>query len=365
MIENWTSMNIMNTTMRLTLTAVLLCASSVIASSQIISVTAGEFTKVGLSGGQFLKIGVGARGTGMAGAFSAVTNDVTSIFWNPAGMADVKRYAADFSQTFWFGGMSHSFAAVVIPVGEKFRLGASFTSFNSGNIYVTTTLRQEGTGGIYNVSDIAIGLTLAGYLTEQFSFGATAKYVQHAFTNMSAGGLVFDIGTKYNTGFNGVMLGFSINSLGGQQTYDGSEVSRQNPGIGGVNTMPLDMQIQTSPFSMPLSFRAGVGVDLCKGAAFDADVDANGVLQHSWLAAFDFETFSDVPEQFSLGTEYTWRELVSIRAGYRFGSDQFGLAGGFGLKYNSGGFEGQIDYSINPTINLGLINRLSIAMRFN
>jgi len=351
--------------MRLTLTTLLVCVSSVIASAQIISVTAGEFTKVGLSGGQFLKIGVGARGTGMAGAMSSITNDVTSIFWNPAGLADVKRYAADFSQTFWFGGMSHSFAAIAIPIGEKFRLATSFTSFNSGNINVTTTLDQDGTGGIYNVSDIAIGFTLAGYLTEQFSFGVTAKYVQHAFTNMDASGLVFDVGTKYNTGFHGVMLGFSINSLGGQQTYDGSNVTRQGLPFDGVNTSPLDMQIHTSPFSLPLSFRAGIGADLCKGALFEPEVDADGVLEHSWLAAFDFETFSDVPEQFSLGTEYTWREFVSIRAGYRFGSDQFGLAGGIGLRYNGGGFEGQIDYSINPTINLGLINRFSVAMRFN
>ncbi|MCX6141091.1 MAG: PorV/PorQ family protein [Candidatus Kapabacteria bacterium] len=358
-------MKIKNTFSRLTLAIAILSLTTVAASSQIISVTAGDFTKVGLAGGQFLKIGVGARGTGMAGAFSALSNDVTSIFWNPAGLADVKRYAADFSQTFWFGGMTHSFAAIAIPVGEKFRLGASFTGFSSGDINVTTTAQQDGTGGIYNVSDIAIGLTLAGYLTEQFSFGATAKYVQHAFTTMSASGFVFDIGTRYNTGFNGVILGFSINSLGTQQAYDGPDVTRTNPPFKGINTSPLDMQLQTSSFSMPLSFRAGVGVDLCKGAVFEQEVDADGVLQHSWTTAFDFETYSDVPEQFAIGTEYTWKEFVSIRGGYRFGSDQFGLAGGLGIRYNGGGFDGQIDYSINPTKNLGLINRLSIAMRFN
>lgn len=351
--------------MRTTLIAVLFLVSQTMASAQLISVTAGEFTKVGLSGGQFLKIGVGARGTGMAGAYSGIANDLTAIYWNSAGLADVKRFGADFSQTFWFAGMSHSFAAVAIPVGEKFRFAASFTQFSSGDINVTTTAEQDGTGGIYNVSDIAIGFTLAGYLTEQFSFGATAKYVQHAFTNMTAGGFVFDIGTKYNTGFNGLMLGFSINSLGTQQTFDGPEVTRTNSPTQGTNTMPLDMQLQTSPFNMPLSFRAGIGADLCKGMLFEPETDLDGVLEHSWLAAFDFETYSDVPEQFAVGTEYTWREFVSVRAGYRFGNDQFGLAGGIGLKYNGGGFEGQIDYSINPSQNLGLINRLSVAMRFN
>lgn len=350
---------------RLVLAITVAIFASGSAYSQLISVTAGEFTKVGLSGGQFMKIGVGARGNGMAGAFSAVANDVSSIFWNPAGMADVKNYSADISHTFWFAGMSHSFAAVVIPIGEKYRLGASFTNFSSGTINITTTDKPEGTGGLYNVSDLSIGFTLAGYLTEQFSFGATAKYVQHAFTNMSAGGFVFDIGTRYNTGYNGLMLAFGINSLGPQQVYDGPEVTRTNTPTGGINTSPLDMQIQTSPFNMPLSFRAGVGADLCNGAVFEPEVDADGIREHSWITAFDFETFSDVPEQFAFGTEYTWREFVSIRAGYRFGSDQFGLGGGFGLKYNGGDFEGQIDYSINPTINIGMINRLSVSMRFN
>lgn len=355
----------MKTMTRLAFAAILLCISTSVASSQIISVTAGNFTKVGLAGGQFLKIGVGARGTGMAGAYSALGNDVTSIFWNPAGIAGVERYAADFSQTLWFAGMTHSFAAVVIPVGEKFRLGASFTGFSSGDINVTTTAQQEGNGGIYNVSDIAIGVTLAGHLTEQFSFGATAKYVQHAFTNMSASGFVFDIGTRYNTGFNGLVLGFSINSLGTQQAFDGPDITRTNPPVNGTNTSPLDMQLQTASFSMPLSFRAGVGLDLCKGVVFEQEVDGDGVLQHSWTTAFDFETYSDVPEQFAIGTEYTWKEFVSLRAGYRFGSDQFGLAGGIGIRYNGGGFDGQIDYSINPSQNLGLINRFSVAMRFN
>jgi hypothetical protein len=47
------------------------------------------------------------------------------------------------------------------------------------------------------------------------------------------------------------------------------------------------------------------------------------------------------------------------------GSDQFGLSGGVGLRYVSEDFSGRIDYSLSPTVNLGLINRVSIAMRFD
>lgn len=333
--------------------------------AQQVAVTAGEFTKVGLSGGQFLKIGVGGRGTGMAGAFSGVADDLSSIFWNPAGLVELEGYGADFSHTFWFAGMSHSFAAVAMPVGEKFRLAASFTSFGSGNILLTTTDTPGGNGGTYSVSDVAVGITLAGYLTDQFSFGATAKFVSHAFTNTSAQGFVFDIGTRYKTGYNGINLGFSINSLGSRQTFDGSDLTSTNQPYPGTNASPIDMQIQSSSFDMPLSFRAGIGVNMFEGFVSDQPTYDGAVQVHDWVMAADFETFADVPEQFALGTEYTFREFVSFRAGYRFGSDQFGLAGGVGLKYKSAGFDGRIDYSINPTENIGLVNRLSVAVSFD
>lgn len=334
-------------------------------SAQETAVTAGEFTKVGLSGGQFLKIGVGARGTGMAGAYSGVSNDVSSVFWNAAGIADVKAYAVDVSHTFWFAGMSHSFAAGVIPVGEKYKLAVSFTSFNSGPIPITTTANPDGVGGTYSVGDIAFGLTFAGYLTEQFAFGVTAKYVNHAFTTVSAGGFVFDVGTRYKTGFNGVTLGFSINSLGTEQSYSGANLNSTKAPIDGLNQSAIDMQIQTSPFDLPLSFRAGVGIDMFEGFVTDKPEMEDGIKVHQWLVAGDFETFADVPEQFAVGTEYTFREFVSIRAGYRFGHDQLGLAGGVGLKYIGGGFDGSLDFSISPTRSLGLVNRLGITMHFN
>lgn len=343
---------------------VVLIASSQMAIAQA-TIAATDFTKVGLSGGQFLKIGVGARATGMAGAHSAVANDLSSVFWNPAGLASIKKYAADFSQTFWFGGMSHNFAAAVIPISENYRLAASFTNFTSGDIQVTTMDQQDGTGGIYQVSDVAIGLTFAGSLTEQFSFGVTAKYISMGFTNMNAGGVLFDVGTRYETGFEGIVLGFNISSLGSQMEYTGSDVARTNNPIDGINTLPVDMRLLTSPFDMPLSFRMGIGADLCKGALFEPEIDESGVLQHSLVTAVDFETFSDVSEQFAFGAEYTWKEFVSLRAGYRMGSDQFGFAGGVGIRYVSEDFSGRIDYSINPTINLGLINRVSIALRFD
>jgi hypothetical protein len=255
----------------------------------------------------------------------------------------------------------------VIPVGEKYRVAASFTGFSSGDVRITTTADPTGSAGaFYSVSDIAIGATLAGYLTDQFSFGVTAKYVSHGFTNMSASGFVFDLGTRYATGFNGINLAFGVNSLGSSQSYDGPEVTKSLQPTGGVNQSPIDVQLQTSSFDVPLSFRAGLGVNMFEGFLADRpETDEDGTVIHDWIMAADFETYSDVPEQFAIGTEYTFREFISLRAGYRFGSDQFGLSGGVGLTYRSGGFDGRLDYSVSPTQTLGLVNRVSIVISFD
>ena len=61
------------------LAAGVLGTTAINAQTTQTTIAASDFTKVGLSGGQFLKIGVGARGTGMAGAHSAVANDVTRL----------------------------------------------------------------------------------------------------------------------------------------------------------------------------------------------------------------------------------------------------------------------------------------------
>ena len=56
---------------------------------------------------------------------------------------------------------------------------------------------------------------------------------------------------------------------------------------------------------------------------------------------------------------------ISARAGYQFGAtDAYGLSGGVGLKYETGSFYGQLDYSVRPHSTLGLVNQITAAVRF-
>ena len=51
----------------------------------------------------FERIGIGTRANSMGGAFVAVCNDVTSIYWNSAGLAHLESDELMFSQTSLLG----------------------------------------------------------------------------------------------------------------------------------------------------------------------------------------------------------------------------------------------------------------------
>lgn len=314
--------------------------------------TKGQTTKVSTAGGQFLKVPIGARGMGMGGAYGSVANDLSALYWNPAGIADIKTVATEISYMQWFATYSHSFAAASFPLNQDYVVAVNATSFSSGDIQITTIENPEGTTAKYTVSDLALGVTFSGYLTDQFSFGITAKYINNSIYNLSSTGLAFDIGTMYNTGIYGIKIGFSIHNLGGETSYAGQSLRTIKKTIEQLNAAPVDMSMIAYPYSYPLIFRASLSSELYKED------------DHKVIGAVDFNTFSDVPEQFSLGAEYSYADFVALRAGYQTSQDQFGFAAGIGIKYEVGGVDGRFDYAINPTKTLGLVNRFTIGIRF-
>ncbi len=309
-----------------------------------------ELRKVGAAGAQFLKIPVGARGSAIGAAYSSMVNDLSAIYWNPAGLADVRAMAGEFSYTQWLFDFSHNFAAASMPIGENFVIAANVTSLNSSDIEITTVERPEGTGYEYQASDVAVGITFAGYLTDQFSFGITAKYVNNSFAEMDANGIAFDVGTMYNTGINDIKLGFSIHNLGTEQKYTGRGLRSSKKYNDALWAAPIDVDYLSYYHNIPIIFRAGLSGNVYKDE------------QHKVDAGVGFTTLSDTPEQFSIGAEYTWKNMISFRAGYVFNTDQFGFSGGVGYSYLTDQFYGKIDYSISPTFDIGLVNRITIQI---
>ena len=63
--------------------------------SLIFSNLSGQtINRYGTTAANFLEIGVGSRATSMGDAYVAVANDVSSIYWNPAGLASCLLYTS-------------------------------------------------------------------------------------------------------------------------------------------------------------------------------------------------------------------------------------------------------------------------------
>jgi hypothetical protein len=316
--------------------------------------TAPNFNDLGSSGSTFEKLGVGARAAGMGGAFSALADDISALYWNPAGVARLKGINASATYTQWYAGITHNFIGAVLPISEKYRFGVSLIVLDNGSLS-KATIQKDINAGTFNANDLAFGLTLAGALTDRFAFGATVKYIRSSILDLSADGIAFDAGSLYQTDFYHLKISMALTNLGSDRNFQGNSLSivAQDPSINSTSR-GLDAVLVTSSYALPLSFRIGVGTDVFQGQMEDQKLNV----------AFDFAAHSDGPETYNIGGEYMWNDIIAIRAGYGFNQDQLGLGLGAGFRYKGEDFLGNIDYSINTTKNFGLINRLSISAQF-
>lgn len=284
-------------------------------------------SKVGTTAAQFLKIGVGARATGMGGAQAAMMGDISAIYWNPAALSRMEISSElTFNHVNWLADIEYDFAAGVLPIGELGTFGLSVVSLRMPEEPVRTIDFPEGDGRTWNASSFAIGLSYARNLTERFSIGFNAKYVSESIWSESATGFAFDFGTLYISEIKGLTLGASISNFGTKMRLDGRDLYFNTDPNGNIGSGPnnIPSQYRTNEFDMPLTFRIGVAMDVYKTDDFRA------------TTAVDATHPNDNVEYVNSGLELAWREIFFGRVGYKslfLRDSEQGLTWGFGIHY--------------------------------
>jgi hypothetical protein len=320
----------------------------------------GDFSKVGTASAQFLKIGVGARAAGMGGAFAAVSNDVSALYWNPAGMTTLTSITAGFSHSQWIAQMSHNFAGIAVPLGSNDILGVHAISLNTAEQEVTTVDKPDGAGIFYTVSDLAIGVSYARSLTDRFSLGVTAKYIQQIVYNESASTVALDIGTTLRTGFHNLVIGMCVSNFGGTMKLEGTDLialADINKAIGGEYNP--DARLKTEAYPLPLNFRVGIAMDVLGGK--DPLLESES---HRFTLAVDGNHPNDNNERVNIGGEYSWEETVFARFGYKINYDTEKWGVGAGVRVKLGGQRFAFDYSLVDFGDLGNVSRVSLELQF-
>jgi len=161
---------------------------------------------------EYLNIGVGGRGLGLAGAVTATTNDVTSAYYNPAGMMQVK---PDFQvglmhAEYFSGNAKYDYAGVALPLKGKNRtLGLSFIRYATDDIAYTidyvqpdgsfdpTKLKSISAGDYAFMITYAQGFKLFKNPEIQTNIGVNAKIIyRHIGSMANAWGAGLDAGLQ-------------------------------------------------------------------------------------------------------------------------------------------------------------------------
>ena len=316
-------------------------------------------TKTGTTAAQFLKIGVDARASAMGNAFTAMKGDLSSMYWNPAGLTSIGRMETMFMNSSWLAGIQFTHAAFAINLNAAGVIGFSMTSLSVPEDMVRTGEKPNGTGEYFDAGDLAMNFTYARKLTDQFSIGGNIKYIRQNIWHASASSVAADLGALFVTPFNGIRLGASLSNYGSEMQMTGRDQKFSidpDPNNGG-NVEFVNAMYETDKFPLPLLFRVGLSGEIIESEKMRLSF------------AVDALHPNDNVEWVNAGLEYAVAETFFLRSGittlFREDSEE-GLTVGGGVHYRIGGSTTQIklDYSYSAFGRLKNVQRLSLGIRF-
>jgi len=311
-------------------------------------VQAKVIKKVAQTGLQFLKIDMSGRSAGMGGAFTMAGHGADAIFHNPASLTQTEaQYDFFATRTEWIAGVSYNAGALAINMGNYGSVGLHFISADYGEVIGTMVDPQSATGfketGSLNAGGYAVGISYARALTDKFTVGGTIKYAAEQLgsnvletggTRMDnkVSGLAYDFGSEFYPGFKSFRLGMSIRNFSPQFKYE------------------------ETAFELPLTFRVGFAMDLL-------DL-VGGSSTQSLVLDVDALHPRDYTERIHVGAEYSFHDLLALRAGYKTNYDVESLSMGFGLHYAIGGINLKLDYAYSPMQVFNSAQRITIGGSF-
>ena len=274
----------------------------------------------------FLKGGAGARASGMGEAFSAVADDATALYWNPAALASLPGRSAVLMQAAAVQSTAYSYGAYGQKVGDQWGVGAGVQYQTVGTLTGRDEIGAETSG--FTPTDEAFSLG-ASRRVGPVSVGAAAKFVQSKIIN-SASTVTGDLGVLWPGLLGGKLsAAFTATEVGGKIKYD------------------------TTSESLPSAYRLGFGYRPTAQWTFGLDIAAPKG-DKAYVAA-GLETTLMKNDRYSLKARGGYNTQASGGAGGMTGA-AFGL--GFGFKGLG------VDYAFLPMGTLGQIHRISLSYGF-
>jgi hypothetical protein len=300
--------------------------------------------RIGTAAATFLKIDVGAEATAMSGAYVAMANDATTLYWNPAAAAQVPENTFTLSHIEWPVDIQYEYLGYIHHIDHVGTFGVSMGMLHMPEMEVTTEYYPTGTGEYFDYYDSFGAFTFAMKMTEQFSFGATLKYVKEGLAGLSMTGWMIDVGTFYWTGFKTLRFAVSLSNFGEDMKPDGSYFSQSKNGD--------KTEKAYEAFSPPTTFRVGTAMEVWENEEF------------ALTTSFQINHPVDNAENAVVGLDFSYIRNLHLRAGYRINYDEerFTFGAGFLLPVSTLRFS--LDYAYKSFTNLGSTHQFTFNFQF-
>jgi len=281
------------------------------------------YSQAGMAGLAFLKIGVGARAVSMGEAFVAAIDDATALYWNPAGIAELRGGHVALMHNEWFQDIRLEYLGAVLGRDhDAFGLSLSFNTVGDIERRVSASDQPLDT---FSSHDMALALSYARKMSPRWNVGLSLKLLYEKIYLDDAWGWATDVGFLYHPPVEGLSVGGSILTLGPK------------------------MKLRSEKFSLPTIYKLGLRYS---PPLFH--------FQSGNLAlAMDLSKPTDNQLRVHWGAELLLIERVALRSGYQMGYDEKGLSAGLGLRQG----RLRIDYAFVPySSDLGTTHRISLGI---
>ncbi len=277
----------------------------------------------GTSGGAVLSFPVGARAMAMGEAYTAMAQDSSSLYWNPAGLAILNQSEASFMYSQLMDDMSFQNASVAVPL-ENGGIGASLSYLSYGKI---DGFDNAGNAAGEISAYSGVGTIGGGMFGEFWSAGVNLKAIQGKLADEKATGIASDLG---------VTLVYPKEVLGGT-IRAASTIRNLGPGLKYIS--------ESDP--LPREWRLGVS--------------ALEMLNKKLNLSMDYGRERDINGSFYMGAEYWALPFIALRTGYAGShTEGNGMRAGLGLSIKDIAF----NYAFSPNGDLGVTHRYELTMKF-
>ncbi len=298
---------------------------------------AAENENTGTSGFTFLKVNYSARAAAMGNAYTGLSNDANAVFFNPAGLMQIKSPQASLTYMSYLDGINCGSAAYVYPVNEKTSLAvfAKGLTATEDRTIADETGQWVGIDGTFGMSDFIFGISAAKYVLNMLDVGFNLKFIQETLDDNSASAVVFDAALLHQTTNKNLKVGIALRNIGKQLSYYTDNEYEEE--------MPTTI---TVGLSFHPDYKLYTTVDIYK--PLDNDIFGR------------------------IGVEYQLHPVLALRAGYKTNASDWATGGdydifsgiSFGTGFDLNKFNLKIDYAIVSYGDLGFVNQISVKYLF-